>query len=261
MSGAPDREKVVGESPTTFCISGRVIVVLTIPKMGRNIPNMGRGNCMETLKNESGQPVPIHGELPSLGLAEGLFSKVQMRVLALLFGQPERGFQGAELIRLAGSGVGAVHRELTRLVSSGIVSVQPLGRQKIYSANRGSPIFRELHGLIMKTVGLLQPLRDALEPFTDKIKYAFIYGSTARGDDTAASDVDVMIIGDELAYPEVLAALLPVEQAIGRTVSVNLLNSDEFGRRLQSRDSFLARVMSREKLTLLGSHDGIETAR
>ena len=151
--------------------------------------------------------------------------------------------------------------ELTRLVSSGIVFLAPLGRQKIYSANRGSPIFGELHGLIMKTVGLSQPLKDALEPFAHRIKYAFIYGSTARGDDTSASDVDLMIIGDELAYPEVLAALLPVEQAIGRTVSVNLLNSDEFGRRLQSRDSFVARVMSLEKLTLLGSLDEIETAR
>ncbi len=216
---------------------------------------------MEALKPDDSQPARKRDELPSLGLAEGLFSKVQLRVLALLFGQPERGFQGAELIRLAGSGVGAVHRELTRLVSSGIVSVQPLGRQKIYSANRESPIYGELHGLIVKTVGLSQPLRDALEPFVDRIKYAFIYGSTARGDDTAASDVDLMIIGDELAYPEVLAALLPVEKAIGRTVSVNLMNSEEFGRRLLRSDSFITRVMSLEKITLLGSLDGIETAR
>lgn len=228
--------------------------------MGRNIPNMGR-NSLEALKPDDSQPARKRDELPSLGLAEGLFSKVQLRVLALLFGQPERGFQGAELIRLAGSGVGAVHRELTRLVSSGIVSVQPLGRQKIYSANRESPIYGELHGLIVKTVGLSQPLRDALEPFVDRIKYAFIYGSTARGDDTAASDVDLMIIGDELAYPEVLAALLPVEKAIGRTVSVNLMNSEEFGRRLLRSDSFITRVMSLEKITLLGSLDGIETAR
>jgi predicted nucleotidyltransferase len=229
--------------------------------MGRNIPNMGRDNPVKTPKPDNSLPVRKRDDLPSLGLAEGLFSRVQLRVLALLFGQPERGFQGAELIRLAGSGVGAVHRELARLVSSGIVSVRPLGRQKIYSANRESPIFRELHGLIIKTVGLLQPLRDALEPFTDRIKYAFIYGSTARGDDHAASDVDLMIIGDELAYPEVLAALLPVEQTLGRTVSVNLLNSEEFGRRLLSRDSFITRVMSLEKLTLSGSLDGIETAR
>lgn len=234
--------------------------VLTIPNMGRNIPNMGRDDSMKALKPSS-RFVRKRDELPSLGLAESLFSRVQLRVLALLFGQPERGFQGAELIRLAGSGVGAVHRELTRLVSSGIVSVQPLGRQKIYSANRESPIFRELHGLIIKTVGLSQPLRGALEPFAHRIMYAFIYGSTARGDDHAASDVDLMIIGDELAYPEVLAALLPVEHAIGRNVSVHLLNSDEFERRLQSRDSFVAKVMSQEKLTLLGSLDGIETAR
>ncbi len=78
-----------------FAVVGSESTVMTIPIMGRKIPNMGREDCLETLKPDNSQPARKRNELPSLGLAEGLFSRVQLRVLALLFGQPERGFQGA----------------------------------------------------------------------------------------------------------------------------------------------------------------------
>lgn len=218
---------------------------------------------IHTESYSSGEAVPTKNRngLPALGLAEGLFSKVQMRVLALLFGQPERGFQGAELIRLAASGVGAVHRELARLALSGLVTVTLLGRQKIYSANKESPVYRELRGLVVKTFGLTQPLKEVLESFSEKISLAFIYGSVARGDDDAGSDVDLMIVGEELAYPDILAALLPVEQTIGRTVSVNLLNPAEFRSRLMNKESFISRVMSLEKIMLFGAEDETHSAR
>src|SRR5437868_1067082 len=85
------------------------------------------------------------------GFASVLFTPVQQRVLGLLFGQPERRFQGAELIRLAASGTGAVHRFVTRLAESGLVTVERVGNQKHYQANRESSVFAELHGLITKT--------------------------------------------------------------------------------------------------------------
>ena len=96
------------------------------------------------------------------GLAEALFSPVQMKVLGLLFGQPERVFQSAELIRLADSGTGAVHRQLRRLEDAGWVSISRVGNQKHYQANQACPAFHELRGLIVKTVGLVEPLRKAL---------------------------------------------------------------------------------------------------
>src|SRR5437867_273135 len=153
-----------------------------IPKMGMIIPDMG---------TKSG---------PSRGLADALFSPVQQRVLGLLYGQPKRRFQSAELIRLAGSGTGAAHRLLTRLALSGLVTTERVGNQKHYQANAASPVFAELAGLVRKTAGLLMPLQAALAPMARKIAAAFVYGSIAKGTDTAASDVDLMVIADKLEY-------------------------------------------------------------
>ena len=93
----------------------------------------------------------VHSHQPVTGLGGVLFTPVQQRVLGLLFGQPERRFQSSELIRLAASGTGAAHRLLTRLADSGLVNVERVGNQKHYQANRTSPIFAELHGLIAKS--------------------------------------------------------------------------------------------------------------
>ena len=119
--------------------------------------------------------VPIMGRAarrPSL--AGALLTPVQMRVLGLLFGQPNRRFQSAELIRLARSGTGAVHRQLGRLAAVGLVTVTTVGNQKFYQANAASPVFSELHGLIVKTVGLVEPLRRVLAPLAEKILAAFV---------------------------------------------------------------------------------------
>ena len=144
-----------------------------VPKSGMIIPNMGR-----TI------------ERSSIGLADALFPRVQQRVLALLFAQPERRFQSAELIRLAESGTGAVHRQLSRLAEAGWITVNRTGNQKHYQANRACPAFAELHGLIVKTVGVVEPLREALAARAKDIRGAFVYGSVARGSDKAGSDID-----------------------------------------------------------------------
>ena len=138
----------------------------------------------------------------STGLAEVLFTPVQQRVLGLLFGQPERRFQSAELIRLAGSGTGAAHRLLTRLAATGLVTTERVGNQKHYQANARSPVFAELSGLVRKTVGLVGPLHAALAPLAAKIAAAFVYGSIAKGTDTARSDIDLMVIADKLQYSD-----------------------------------------------------------
>lgn len=190
-------------------------------------------------------------------LAEALFSTVDLRVLGLLFGQPDRSFQGAELIRLARSGDGAVHRVLTRLAESGLVSVTRIGNQKHYRANRESPIFEELHGLIIKTVGLNGPLGEVLAPFAGRISAAFVYGSLARGTDTARSDVDLMIIGDELNYSEVYDALQRAEKVLNRPVNPTIYSRREFRNRLKEKNAFLARVMAGPRVWLIGSEDAL----
>jgi predicted nucleotidyltransferase len=153
------------------------------------------------------------------GLAKG-----QQRVLGILFAEPDRSFPATELIARAGVGTGAVHRELTRLVDAGLVTATPVGKQRRYEANRESPLFPELHGLVLKTVGLVEPLRRALSPFGSQIRAAFVYGSVAKGADTARSDIDLMVVGDDVAYSELYAALVDAEAALSRPVDPTIFS-------------------------------------
>jgi predicted nucleotidyltransferase len=188
------------------------------------------------------------------GLADVLFTPVQQRLLGLLFGQPDRRFQSAELIRLAGSGTGAAHRLLTRLADSGLVNVTRVGNQKHYQANRESPIFSELHGLAVKTSGLAGPLRAALGPLAKRIHAAFVYGSVAKGTDRASSDIDLMVIADDLDYADVFSALQPVETTLGRTVNPNVMSLPEW-RRKRKQPGFVSRIAGQPRLFLIGSDD------
>ena len=192
------------------------------------------------------------------GLAGALFSRVQLRVLSLLLGQPDRAFHASEIIRLAGSGSGAVQRELEQLGAVGILTVTLSGNRKLYQANRQSPIFEELHGLIMKTVGLVEPLRKALKPFAEAIEVAFVYGSVATGRDTAKSDIDLMIVGNELSYSPVYAALQKAEKTLLRSVNPNLITPGEWKRKHAEKGSFVRKISEQPKLFVLGSQHELE---
>ncbi|HET9767796.1 MAG TPA: nucleotidyltransferase domain-containing protein [Thermoanaerobaculia bacterium] len=189
------------------------------------------------------------------GLADPLFSHLQQRVLALLFGQPDRAFGTAELIRLAGGGTGANHRFLVRLERAGLVTTSKVGNQKHYRANRKSPIFNELHGLVIKTAGLVEPLRRALEPLVSKIRAAFVYGSVAKGSDTARSDIDLMVISDEVGYHDLFEALQPAEDVLARKINPDVFTAGEWQAKRAEPDSFANRVASRPRIFLIGSDD------
>lgn len=191
------------------------------------------------------------------GLAGALFTPVQQRVLGLLFGQPERRFQSAELIRLAGSGTGAVHRQLQRLAATGLVFVSRAGNQKYYQANRDSPIYPELHGLAVKTMGVVEPLRIALEPLADRILAAFVFGSVAKGSDRAGSDLDLLVVSDGLAYTDVYTALQSAEIRLARPVNPKVMTRAEWKQKRARRDSFAARIAAQPKLFVIGSEDAL----
>lgn len=186
------------------------------------------------------------------GIADALFSSVEQRLLALLFGQPDRRFQSSELVRLAKSGNGATQRVLSRLAAAGLVTVAEVGNQKHYQANRKSPIFAELQALVVKTVGLVEPLRRALEPAAARIRLAFVYGSIAKGTDTAKSDVDLLVVSDDLTHFDAYELLLPVEALLGRQISPNVFGSDEWRRKKAEADSFAARIARQPRLFVLG---------
>jgi hypothetical protein len=159
---------------------------------------------------------------PKPALADALFGATKQRVLALLFGQPARSFFATELIGLAGAGSGGVQRELARLVACGLVSVSLLGRQKHYRANSQAPIYEELRGIIVKTVGLASPLRAALEPLAAQIRLALIDGSQ--------KDIDLLVVSDTLPVENLYRAVFAAETQLGRPIHPALYTSKEFNR-------------------------------
>lgn len=189
-------------------------------------------------------------------LADALFSTVQQSVLGYLFGQPKRSFYASELIHLVGAGSGAVQREIARLEQSGLVTMRRSGSQKHYQANPKSPLFAELCSIARKTVGLAEPLRAALDPVNSQILAAFVYGSVAKRKDTAASDVDLMVVSDRLSYGDVFKVLEPLSARLGRMVNPTVYSRAEWVKRLESGNSFVTRVLDQPKLWIVGTeHD------
>ena len=214
--------------------------------MGSNIPRMGRRKTTARRRRES-------------SLADALFSTTQQRVLGLLFGQPERSFYATELIGLADAGSGAVQRELARLEQSGLVTVRRLGTQKHYQANPESPLFNELSSIARKTVGLAEPLREALAPLASRVIAAFVYGSVAKRRDTAASDIDLMVVSDTLTYADIFGALEPLAAKLGRAINPTVYSRRELARRRKEDNAFVTRVLAQPKVWLIGAEDDLPT--
>ena len=189
----------------------------------------------------------------SVSLADPLFDRVLQRILGILFTRPRQAFSVSELIRMAGSGSGAVQRLLAKLASVQILTVEKVGNQKRYRANAESPIFEELRGIVEKTFGLATPLKDALRPLNKKIVSAFIFGSIAKGSDSAKSDVDLIIISDKVSFAQLYECLLPAEHFLGRTVSPRVMKLEEWRRKLGSDNAFVRKVASQPKIFLIGS--------
>jgi len=195
--------------------------------------------------------------MEEISLSNALFSKVQQRVLALIFGHSDRSFYTSEIVRSVHSGTGAVERELSRLQRSGLVSVERIGNQKHYRANHQSPIFEELQSLVLKTVALTEPLKKSLQPFSDNIDAAFVYGSVAKGTDTARSDIDLAVIGDELDYSELYTATQKAENILGRKVSAIFLSPDDWKRKASQKGSFVNKISALPKVFLFGSEEDL----
>jgi predicted nucleotidyltransferase len=183
-----------------------------------------------------------------------LFGQTRGRILRLLFGHPAQTFFVRQIARETVISVGSVQRELETLAQVGLIVRSKSGYQVYYQANRSHPVFAELHSLIAKTVGVFELLRSALAPLAPRISQAFVYGSMARTEETAQSDVDLMIVG-EVTLDEVLAQLATVEPTIGRTINPNIYSSKEFKTKLQSGNHFLRSVMRNEKVFLIGAED------
>jgi predicted nucleotidyltransferase len=219
-----------------------------MPNLGIIMPNMSM------LKHS-----PQRKSASSGGLGSVLFTNTQQRVLACLFGQPERSYFANELIHLTGAGSGAVQRELKRLSESGLITSQMRGNQRHFQANPHSPIFQELTQIVQKTFGLALPIREALAPYQEAIRCAFIFGSIAKKQDTVASDVDLFVISDSLSYADLVNQLLGTEVRLGRGINTTIYTEADVRQRLMDGNAFLSRVLEQPKVWIIGNESDIPT--
>ncbi|MBN9428563.1 MAG: helix-turn-helix domain-containing protein [Burkholderiales bacterium] len=196
-----------------------------------------------------------------MSIASALFSESQSRLYRWLFGQPERSFHLSELRRLTGLGSASLQRELRKLTDAGLVSSERVGNLRRFRADPNSPVWHEMVTLTRKTLGVVPLLREALLPLTPRLQAAWVFGSVARQTDTAASDIDVMLVGDDLTLTEVLEHLLPLESELGRTINPTCYSRAEFDRRRTEPDSFVERVFAQPTLPLIGGVDGLSSTR
>jgi predicted nucleotidyltransferase len=187
----------------------------------------------------------------STSIATALFGKTQRAVLGLLFGQPERSFYLRELVVAAASGASQVQRELNVLTEAGLIVRTPRGNQVWFQANAASPVFAELRSLITKTSGVADVVREALLPFSRRIRTAFIYGSVARGEADAHSDIDLMVVGS-LAPSALAPVQLSLAERLGRRLQAVVYAADDFNEQVAAGEPFLAAMLKQPKLWLVG---------
>jgi predicted nucleotidyltransferase len=188
------------------------------------------------------------------GLADLLFGRTRGAVLALLYGRADQSFYTRQIAREVDASVGAVQRELENLSKVGLIVRSSVGNQVFYQANRDAPIFREMQALVNKTIGIFSVLRSALHPLAKRVLVAFVYGSLARKEETAQSDVDLLVVG-KATLDEVLSRLSTVEKSIGRPINPTVYSVAEFKSKLASKNHFLTAVVKGQKLFLLGDED------
>jgi len=197
--------------------------------------------------------------LPPALAGRVLFGQTRRDVLALLLGRPDERFYFREILRATGGGSGAVQRELKQLVEAGLVERRSEGRQVYFSANRSAAIFPELQAIIQKTAGAADVLRAALAPLLrkERIAVAFVYGSVALGSQTAASDVDLLILGD-ITLADVIPAVRTAEGRLGREVNPSVYPVKEFRKKLKAGAPFLKRILAGAKVFIAGDERELE---
>jgi predicted nucleotidyltransferase len=189
-------------------------------------------------------------------LADLLFGRTRGAVLALLYGRSDQSFYTREIAREVDASAGAVQRELENLSKVGLIVRKSVGSQVFYQANREVPIFAELRALINKTIGIFGVLRSALQPLSKQIVAAFVYGSVAREEETAQSDVDLMIVG-KASLDQVLSRLSTAEKGIGRSINPTVYSVGEYRSKLAAGNHFLTSVLNGQKVFLLGDEDDL----
>lgn len=189
-------------------------------------------------------------------LATLFFGAYRRQVLALLLLRPDEAFHLRELARITNTQPGTLRRELAQLADAGVLSRETVGNLVRYKANPDCPIYDELRGILKKTAGVVEVLRDSLAQLTDKIVVAFVYGSVASGTERRSSDIDVMVVGTA-SFEDVVVALHRSQEQLRREVNPNVYGPADFEKKAKEKGSFISRVLKEPKLFILGKEDDL----
>lgn len=189
-------------------------------------------------------------------LASLLFGSTRREALAQLLLHPGASLHVRGLARLTGKAPGTLLRELNQLADAGILKRHSMGNQVHFQANESCPIHDELRGIIKKTAGIADVLRDALEPIQPRVTLSFVYGSIARGDERAGSDLDLMVVGSA-GFGEVVHALQAAQNVLRREINPNVMRVAVFRKRLSVGEPYLTRVMEDRKIFVMGGPDDL----
>lgn len=187
-------------------------------------------------------------------LADFLLGPFRTRILSALLLRPEESWHVRELARQLDALPGSVNRELTKLTDAGILSRQQIGNQIHYRANPACPILEEITSLLRKTSGLADQISGALRPLSARIECAFIFGSVARGEEHATSDIDILALGD-IGFSEIVAALHPLQAALRREINPVVYRVEDFRLKRAIGDTWAREVANNPKIFVIGTAD------
>ncbi|WP_233580932.1 nucleotidyltransferase domain-containing protein [Acidipila sp. EB88] len=193
-------------------------------------------------------------------LGDLLFGQTRGRILATLYDKPEATFFVRQLARHISGSVGTVQRELATLTAAGLILRDDRANQVFYGANRAHPAFPELHSLLAKTTGVFHILLEALKPIAERIEFSFVYGSIAKGEEKADSDIDLLVTG-EVTLDELLGQMSPVERQLNRPINPTIFARDELRTKIHSGNHFLKTVQSGPLVFLIGSENEFREIR
>ena len=185
-------------------------------------------------------------------IAQALFTPAQQKLLGLLFVRVNEGFHLNEIMRLTGLGSASAQRELRRLHDAGLLTSERIGNVRRFWPNKESLVYPELSGLVQKTFGLVGVLSTTLAPLRRQLHLAFVYDATAKGQDAPGSAIDLLLVGDEANYGDLLTRLVSAERTLRRKINPNLYTLADYQRRLREGQPFLLQVLQQPKLFVIG---------
>jgi predicted nucleotidyltransferase len=192
-------------------------------------------------------------------IGSGLLAPMQERILTLMLLRPERQWYRSELARALDLPASSLQRPLASLCESQVLVTRRDGNRLYYQANAQNPVFPELRGLLAKTSGLVGVLRGSLEPLASRVTVALVFGSIASGEEVSASDVDLLVVGT-VGLRDLAAPLRSAAAHLGREVNPIVYSEAEFAAKLRAGNRFLAAVLDKPRLYVVGTEDDVRRA-